>query len=108
MVNFHFSNRLKEPELQLTQKQKNIIREYCCLASLSRLSEQEAQRIADILEIAKIDQVIDFFMTEADHYVGHKLNLINENENKNLQARLREYLVTDSESWKLINYRDNK
>lgn len=108
MVNFSFSNRLKGPDFQLTQEQKNIIREYCCLASLSSLSEQEAQRIAEILEIAKVDQIIDFLMTEADHYVGHKLNLVNEKEDKNLQARLREHLVTDSGNLKQITFRHTK
>ncbi|QSJ16400.1 hypothetical protein JYQ62_32510 [Nostoc sp. UHCC 0702] len=95
MVNFYFSNRIKEPELPLTHEQKNIIQEYCCLASLSSLSESEAQRIADILEIAQLDQIIDFFMTEADYYIGHNLNLIDENERKNIQAKLKEYLVID-------------
>lgn len=108
MVNFSFSNRIQETELQLTQEQNNLILEYCCLASLSHLSEEEAQRIADILEIAKSDQILDFWMTEADHYIGHKFNLVNETEDKNLQARLREHLVTDSGNLKPINFRDRK
>ncbi|WP_373530227.1 hypothetical protein [Nostoc sp.] len=108
MVNFSFSKEIKNPELPLTHEQKNIIREYCSLASLSSLSEAEAQRIADILEIAQIDQILDFWMTEADHYIGHKFNLVNETEDKNLQARLREHLVTDSGNLKPINFRDGK
>ncbi|QHG20944.1 MULTISPECIES: hypothetical protein [unclassified Nostoc] len=108
MVNFSFSKEIKNPELPLTHEQKNIIREYCSLASLSSLSESEAQRIADILEIAQIDQILDFWMTEADYVIGHNLNLIHENEQKNFQARLREYLVTDCGGLKQITFRHTK
>ncbi|MDZ8262743.1 hypothetical protein [Nostoc sp. ChiQUE01b] len=108
MVNFYFSKEIKNPELPLTHEQKNIIREYCSLASLSSLSESEAQRIADIQEIAQIDQILDFWITEADYVIGQKLKLINENEQKNFQARLREYLVTDCGNLKPIIFRHTK
>lgn len=108
MDSFSFSNRIKNPELPLTHEQKKILRDYFCLASLNSLSEEEAQQIADILEIAKIDQIINFWMTEADYLIGYKLNLINENEYKNFQARLREYLVTDSGVLKQITSRDTR
>lgn len=105
MTNLSLSNAIKNPELPLTHEQKKIIQEYCCLASLNTLSETEVQRIADILEIAQTDPRINFWITEADHFIGHKLNIINENEHKNLQARLREYLVIDCECLKPINFR---
>ncbi len=109
MSNFSLSKEISNQELPpLTHEQKNIIREYCSLTSLSSLSEEQAQRISDILEIAKFDQIIYFWMTEADYVISQNLNLINENEHKNFQARLREYLVTDCGDLKPIIFRHTK
>ncbi|MEA5567501.1 hypothetical protein [Anabaena sp. UHCC 0399] len=95
MDSLYFGKEIKISELSLTHEQMILIIEYLYLARLNSLSEQQTQRISDILEIAQQDPKIDFWLTEADQFIGQQLNLINEYEYKNLQAKLREYLVTD-------------
>ncbi|MEA5507001.1 hypothetical protein VB735_28685 [Halotia wernerae UHCC 0503] len=108
MINVSFSNGIKNPELSLTDEQKKIIIEYCCLASLNTLSEEQVQQIAYILEIAQLDPIINFWITEADHFIAHNLNIIDEEEHKNLQAILREHLVTDSGCYNPMIFRNGK
>ncbi len=108
MDSLYSAKKIKISELSLTHEQMNIILEYLYLARLNSLSEKQTQRISDILEIAQQDSKIDFWLTEADQFIGHKLNLINEHEYKNLQAKLREYLVTDCKNLSQITSRDPK
>lgn len=101
---FSSAKEFEISQLTLTDEQKSIIQEYCFLVALNSLSEQEARRLGEILEIAKTDPKIHFWTTEADHFMGHKLNLINETECRNFQAKLREYMVTDQKNFKEISF----
>jgi hypothetical protein len=76
----------------LTPESKKIIQEYFQLALLQQLSQSQAQRMSEIMEMVQSSEILGFWLNEADHLIGHKLNLIDENECKNQQARLREYL----------------
>lgn len=86
---------MNSQKIPLTRKQKQILQEYCYLATLKTLSEEESEQMSKILEIAIGDEVIDFLIGEADHFIGHKFNIIDETECKNHQANLREYLLLD-------------
>lgn len=108
MDSLYSAKEIKISDLSLTYEQMNLIREYLHLARLNSLSEQQTQRISDILDIAQKDSKIDFWLTEADQFIGQQLNLINEYEYKNLQAKLREYLVTDCNNLSQITYRKPK
>lgn len=66
---------------------------YCRLASRATLSEEEADRIAEILQLAQSDSLLDFLINEADHFLAHHLDLIDESFIKNDQAKLREFLI---------------
>lgn len=73
------------------------LREYCKLACRSSLSEQEAERLAEILELAELDALLNFWISESDYLIAHELNLLDEAgiyQYRNQQARLREYLDT--------------
>jgi hypothetical protein len=73
----------------------DIIREYCKLSSQENLSEADADRLSQILEIAESDEWIDFWLNEADHFLAHELNLTNRESIynfENQQAKLREHL----------------
>jgi hypothetical protein len=76
----------------LTVESKKIIQEYFQLALLQKFSRSQAQRMSEIMEMIQSSEILCFWVNEADHLIGHKLNLIDENECKNQQARLREYL----------------
>lgn len=81
----------------LSPERMEIVREYCKLRLLPDLSEEQANRIAEILELADTDRIVDFLITEADHSLGHYLGLLDEasrHSYKNQQALLREYLGT--------------
>ena len=79
-------------QIPLTPESKKIIQEYFQLALLPQLSQSQAQRMSEIMEMAESSEILSFWLNEADHLIGHKLNLIDEDECKNQQARLREYL----------------
>lgn len=55
-----------------------IIVEYCDLAIKRNLSEQEADRIAEIINLAEDDGCLEFWINEADHFLDHELNLLTE------------------------------
>ncbi|NEO30937.1 MAG: hypothetical protein F6K36_11005 [Symploca sp. SIO3C6] len=63
--------------------------------SRKELSELEEERLAEILELANCDSQLNFWMDESNHFLGHELNLLEENDRnfyKDQQAKMREYL----------------
>ncbi len=93
-------------QVPLTPESKKIIQEYFQLALLQQLSQSQAQRMSEIMEMVQSSEVLGFWLNEADHIIGHKLNLIDENECKNQQARLREYL--DAKYLEVKQFTSNK
>ena len=80
--------------LSSTPELMSTIREYYRLRSLPNLSEQQADRIGEILELATTNRDVDFWITEVDHALGHHLGLLDEScrqSYQNQQALLREY-----------------
>jgi hypothetical protein len=80
--------------LNSTPELMNTIREYYQLRSLPNLSEQQEDRVGEILELATTNRVVDFWITEVDHALGHRLGLLDEScrqSYQNQQALLREY-----------------
>lgn len=76
----------------------DLVREYCRLASTINLSEAEADRLNEILELAESDGRLDFWLNEADHFLAHELSLTSKTSIYNVenqQAKLREYLEQD-------------
>jgi Putative peptidoglycan binding domain len=74
----------------------DVVLEYCRLASKAYLSELEADRLNEILELSKSDGILDFWLDEADHFIAHELNLTNEKsiyQFENQLAYMREHLV---------------
>jgi hypothetical protein len=108
MIEFHKKKPINSIDLPLSPEIRSIVREYCHLATLNNLSEQEQERMVEILKVAEVDSILDFWINEADHFIGHKLDLICENSCKNQQARLREYLVTDYMEFTHISRQDTK
>ena len=73
----------------------SLIREYYQLRVLPTLSNQQADRLGEILGAASDNGVLDLWITEVDHSLGHKLNLLDpacRRAYENQQALLREYL----------------
>lgn len=84
--------------LKLSQKVKKIVQEYRRLATRRHLSEQEADRMDEILVLADNEPALSFWIAEADHALGHSLELLteeNRNSYKNQQALLREHLKNE-------------
>lgn len=82
-------NQLLAPSLM------EIVREYCSLMNLTELSDLEEERLAEILELANSDNCLDFWINEANHFIGHELGLLKEDDRnfyKDQQAKMREYL----------------
>jgi hypothetical protein len=108
MTEFHKEKLTNSIDLPLSLETRSIVQEYCYLATLNNLSEQQQERMVEILKVAEADSILDFWINEADHFIGHKLDLIDENSCKNQQARLREYLVTDYMEFTYISRQDTK
>ena len=71
--------------------------EYGKLTLHPNISEHEANRIEEIMALACDDPLLDFWLSEIDHCIGHRLGLL-DGENleiiRNQEALLREYLET--------------
>jgi hypothetical protein len=68
--------------------------EYANLAALAKLSEPQADRLEEILEKADDNKVLNFWITEVDHFLAHYLGLLDEDDRESYrdqQALLREY-----------------
>jgi translation initiation factor 2 beta subunit (eIF-2beta)/eIF-5 len=82
-------------------EQELIVREYCRLRRLPKLSEKDENRIVDILERAEHDGVLDLLITEADHFIDHRINSSAEEikeSDKDQLAVLREYIPAEIET----------
>lgn len=78
-----------------TEAMIHIVREYAKLSVLDRLTEQEAERLGEILETSTSDGILGFWIDEVDHFVGHYLKLLDEksrNSYADQQALLREHI----------------
>jgi len=86
---------LEDHFLSCTSAHMKNIKDYYSLRLLPHLSEEQADRIGAILEMANTDDVINFWINEIDHSHGHRLNFLDNasrHSYKNQQALLREYL----------------
>ena len=75
--------------------QKQILQEYAKLATLSELSEQEADRMGEILELAYSDEMLTLLINEIDDLIDQSQHLSLDDEDiksKNQQARLKEFI----------------
>jgi hypothetical protein len=91
------SSDLEENSLinPISQSTLEIIFEYYKIASLDDLKENESKRINEILEQATRDNLLDFWISEIDHLLGHRLGLLDDMRRKSYadqKAMLREYL----------------
>jgi hypothetical protein len=83
-----------EERLRLLDSQ-GLVREYAYLAALPRLSETQKDRVGQILELAQSDGVLDRWIDEIEHFLGHifkHLNTEGLTDLDNQAALLREYL----------------
>ncbi|MEM9264800.1 MAG: peptidoglycan-binding domain-containing protein [Cyanobacteria bacterium P01_F01_bin.13] len=51
------------------------VREYCVISSQPRLSERDADRLAEIIRCAETDSCLELWINEADHFLDHELGL---------------------------------
>jgi hypothetical protein len=80
---------------QISRTTLEIIYEYYELALLSELNEAESIIINEILDLATKDNLINFWLSEIDHLLGHRLGLLDDPNRKSYadqKAMLREYL----------------
>ncbi|MGB3204073.1 MAG: tetratricopeptide repeat protein [Crinalium sp.] len=88
----------------ITVQQKHIIKEYAKLASRTELSDSEAERIGEILELSESDEVLSFFINEIDHLNFQELNLLskdNISKYENQIARILELIECKPEQQKM-------
>lgn len=84
--------RTLEEELEQAPT-KEIVREYTRLAALPSLSDAEADRLSQILDLAQEDRVLDFWISEIDHFLDHELGLWDPEYDRDQQFKLKEYLA---------------
>ncbi|HEY9906549.1 MAG TPA: peptidoglycan-binding domain-containing protein [Thermosynechococcaceae cyanobacterium] len=80
-------------------KCSDSIREYCRLSVQRQLPDEDADRLAEILEQAESDGLLNFWIHEVDHFLAHELGLTDAESVHRLEdqlARLREQLVDES------------
>jgi hypothetical protein len=80
---------------QSSLEMKQIILEYAKLAALHNPSEQEADKLERILDLALDNELLSFWIVEIDHLLGHQLGLLDEEHRehyKDQESLLKEYL----------------
>ena len=81
---------------QLTAEEKSLIQEYSKLANLPELSESNAERMGEILEMAESDDLLYYWIEKIDEEISEKLGLFSE-ENldyyENQKAKIKEFIV---------------
>ena len=86
---------------------ENIVTEYFTLSILNSLTEQQANRTANILSKAEADPLLSFLIDEADHAVGHLLNLLDVDETRAEQEVLRRKIDKNWITWSISKSRVN-
>jgi hypothetical protein len=74
-----------------------LVLEYARLSALPSRSEQEDDHVEYILEVANSNKILDFWIVEVDHILGHYLGLLDEDDRESYrdqQALLRDYAGT--------------
>ncbi|MEO0540366.1 MAG: peptidoglycan-binding domain-containing protein [Cyanobacteria bacterium P01_A01_bin.105] len=78
------------------QETLSLVREYCFISSLEKLSDREADRLYQIISMAEDDSCLEFWLNEADHFLAHELGLSGKIshpvETANQKAELLEHL----------------
>ncbi|GET42421.1 hypothetical protein [Microseira wollei] len=84
----------------LSKSSANVMKlalEYAKLAALPNPSEQEADRLGEILALASDCEILSFWIVEVDRVLGHHLDLLDEDDResyKDQQALIRDYAGT--------------
>lgn len=89
------SNAVDDFDL-VSHNYQGILLEYCFLAALPTLSEEQADYLDRILAQAETDEILNFLLIEFDHVIAKKLNLLSDQhlpQYEDQQAYLREHLV---------------
>ncbi|NET15061.1 MAG: tetratricopeptide repeat protein [Okeania sp. SIO1H6] len=90
---------------QLTLRQKTLIQEYSKLANLPELSEFQADRMGEILEMAESDDLLSSWIEKIDEEISEELGLFSEEKldyYENQKARIKEFLPS-TKLWSLAN-----
>jgi hypothetical protein len=84
---------LRTLEEELDQKtRKDIVREYAKYALRPSLSDPDAERMSQILDLAQKDNILDFWIGEVDHFLDHELGFWDPEYDRDQQAKLGEFL----------------
>jgi hypothetical protein len=70
-------------------KYQDILLEYYTLAISDSLNDIQADRMAEILTQAEADEILNFWIEEADYLIAHRLGLIDEDFIRSQQNQLR-------------------
>lgn len=76
-VDYEKQSKLAQQEKLWNTATLKQVREYCVIASQRRLSERDADRLADIIRCAETDSCLELWINEADHFLDHELGLQN-------------------------------
>jgi hypothetical protein len=78
-----------DPLIAASARYREVLIEYCHLACLSDLSDQDAQRMEAILTQATQDPLLSFWLDEADYWLADQLNLLDEEWTQQQQVKLK-------------------
>lgn len=76
LVEYEEASKLIQRSRLLNKETLVLVKEYSYIASQERLSEQDADRLSEIIELAQEDSCLDFWMNEVDHFLDHELGLV--------------------------------
>jgi hypothetical protein len=91
-----FQALITQPLLRSLARHRPLILEYALLAIQNTLTDEEANRLGEIFDLATEDSVLSFGLEEVDHLVAHHLGLINGDFIKDQQDKFRRSI---GQSW---------
>lgn len=85
-----------------------MVLEYGSLASKPELSDEEAERMDELLIYATNDPVLAFWFDEFDHCLGHRLGLLDEASQKSYQEQQKTLyrLISEKSLDAIVNIHD--
>ncbi|PPT05302.1 hypothetical protein CKA32_000611 [Geitlerinema sp. FC II] len=92
---------LEDTPLTVTPERLRLFREYCYLASRPSLSDDQCDRMAELLERAEMDSWLNFWICEADRFFVRFLQLGDRSSlelSEDRLSRLQEYVAVPDDA----------
>ena len=76
-------------DIEILESIFKITQEYCRLSLISDISEEQAELLQAILDLAKYDSSLSFWIDQADEFICPELQVNHDEYRKNSESKIR-------------------